>query len=67
MGSSFQEQMQADLAVFFNTDEFAQDVSYDDGNGIVTVQGIVDFGETAKEQARVATIEVQKSQVPAPG
>ncbi len=64
--SAFKDQMQADMAVFFNTDEFARDVSYDDGTGPVTVQGIFDKDGSGKFQGQSATIEVRRDQVPDP-
>lgn len=59
-------QMTSDLATFFNTDEFADTVSYN-GSDIL---GVVDFGEDLNEQTdglqALATLFVKKSDVADP-
>jgi len=65
--SLFQDTLANDMATFFNTDEFAQTVTYNPGTGPINIQAIVDYGDGQSDQpARVATITVQKSQVPDP-
>lgn len=65
--SAFQDQLAADMGQFFNPDEFSTPVVYDAGSGPVDVLGQVDYGDGQGDfNARVATLTVQKSQVPDP-
>lgn len=64
--SRFQEQMLADMDVWFNSDEFAEAVVYNDGISPVSILGVVDYGGATKQQATAATITVKKTDVPAP-
>ena len=56
-------QMTSDLATFFNTDEFADMVSYNGSD----IDGVVDFGEDLNEQTdslkAMATLYIKKSDV----
>lgn len=62
------EQITADLATMFDTDEFAQTVTYSDGSTSSSITGIVDYGEVSgKNAVRGATITVKVSDVPSPG
>ena len=64
---TFKEQMAADMPVFFNTDEFAVDVLYDDGTGAVGITAIMNDGDGGTgRNADAATILVQKADVPNP-
>ena len=59
-------QMTSDLSTFFNTDEFAETVSYNGSD----ISGVVDFGEDLNEQSdglqAVATLYIKKSDVADP-
>jgi hypothetical protein len=64
------EQMAADLDFLFDTDVFAQVVTYNDGTTSASVNGIVDYGEvggSGNNAVHGATITVKKSDVPDPG
>lgn len=61
------EQITADLATMFDTDEFAQVVTYTAGSTASSITGIVDYGEVSGENAWGATITVKVSDVPSPG
>ena len=58
--------MTSDLSTFFNTDEFAETVSYNGSD----ISGVVDFGEDLNEQSdglqAVATLYIKKSDVADP-
>ena len=59
--TTFKEQMEMDLDVFFNLDEFADPVSYYDGTATTPVKGIVDFGGTGfDKQAKTEYIPGEK-------
>lgn len=65
--SPFKDTLANDMGTFFNTDEFALTVTYNPGTGPVSIQAVVDYGDgQADPVAKVATITVQKSQVPDP-
>ncbi|RLB89189.1 MAG: hypothetical protein DRH26_12110 [Deltaproteobacteria bacterium] len=64
--STFIDQLATDLAVFLNTDEFAQDVIYNDGNGPVTIPAVVDFAADGVTPGDQASILVKKSDVSSP-
>jgi len=66
--SNFTDQLAKDLAVFFNTDEFAIDVLYNDGAGPSAVPAVVDYAAPGSgTKADHALITVKKSEVPSPG
>ena len=63
--SDFKSQVQADEAVFFNTDEFAEDAYF---NGSATpVPVLVEFGDgKTRGNASTALVAVPRSALPAP-
>jgi len=64
--STFIDQQATDLAVFLNTDEFAKDVLYNDGNGPAAITAAVDFAADGIKPGDQATILVKKSEVSSP-
>lgn len=63
--SAFTDQLAEDMDIFLSSDEFGQDVLYNDGDGPVAVKGLVDLTGGIPE-ADSATIMVKKLEVPAP-
>ncbi len=64
---TFKSQTALDLPVFFNTDEFAEVVGYNDGTGSVNIMAVPEYFSEGKDvPASHGTILVKKSDMPSP-
>lgn len=64
---TLKEQMEADLEVFFNPDEFGQTVTYDNGTDpAADILAVVDFDREGRYHADYALIYLKASDVERP-
>ena len=67
---AFKDDLNSDMATFFNLDEFAEEIAYlaQGQQNQVNVPAIIDFGpdldEIRGQKAEVASVQVRKSDLP---